>query len=50
MGGILGGGSNNKFLLHYHSPNENRLYFFDPKRETFHCLPVFYKGKPFFFG
>ena len=50
MGGLINSQQSNKHLLHYYTANENRLYYFDATRETFHCLPVFYKGKPFFFG
>jgi hypothetical protein len=37
-------------LLHYHSPNENRLFIFDTEKEVLFCIPVFYEGKPFFFS
>ncbi len=37
-------------LLHYTIPNENRLYLFDVHTERLYCIPIFHKGKPFFFG
>lgn len=50
----MGGNKNSKIskqhILHYHLPNENRLYLFDTNNETLFCIPVFYNGKPFFFA
>mgnify|MGYP000238769774 CR=1 FL=1 len=50
MGNLFSNEKNNKFLLHHFLPNENKLYFFDVGKESFHALPVFYKGRPFFYG
>lgn len=41
----MGGNKNSKIskqhILHYHLPNENRLYLFDTNNETLFCIPVF---------
>lgn len=45
-----GGGSKIGHLLHYHKPDENKLWVFHPKSEKFLCYPVFMETGPFFFG
>lgn len=39
-----------KHLLHYHRPDENKLWLYMPNNEKFRCFPVYYQGSPFFFG
>ena len=49
----MGGSSSRfskKYVLHFHKPDENRLYLFDTNYERLYCYPVYKDYKPFFFG
>jgi len=48
MGGKQG--KSEKHMLHYHRPDENKLWLYLPNREVFKCYPCFMKDIPFFFG
>ena len=38
------------YILHYHRLDENRLWVFYPKYESYDCYPVLHGTNPFFFG
>lgn len=50
MGGTLNSKISKQNILHFHLPNENRLYLFDTDKELLFEAPVFSQGNPFFFG
>ena len=49
MGSSFGKFSKNH-VLHFHKPDENRIYLFDTNYERLFCYPVYKEYRPFFFG
>ena len=39
-----------KHVLHFHKPEENRIYLFDTHYERLFSYPLYKEYKPFFFG
>jgi hypothetical protein len=49
MGGSIGKFSKSH-ILHFHKPDENRIYLFDTHYERLFSYPIYKEFKPFFFG
>lgn len=45
-----GGSKSETHYLHYHRPDENKLWLYAPVRETLKCYSVRKEEHPFFFG